>query len=114
MSIEELEVKNEVLNKKINDLESDNSSVSIRLEVAKGQISNQNDKLEMQAEKIKNIEAEKDTLDVILLFYLVLKFQQYRFCYSQYFVSTISLVNRTGGIIMSPQHLSGYPGLLTF
>ena len=48
MNIEELEVKNEALSVKVNDLESDNSSLSIRLEVAKGQISNQNDKLETQ------------------------------------------------------------------
>ena len=49
-----------------------------------------------------------------ILFYLVLKFQQYRVCHSQYFVSTISLFNTTGEMIMSLQHLSDHPGLLIF
>ena len=66
MNIEALEVKNEAPSKKVNGLESDNSSLGIRLEVAKGHISNQNDKLETQIEKIKDIEAEKETIDVIL------------------------------------------------
>ena len=66
IDIEELEVKNEALNIKVNSLESDKSSLSIRLEVAKGQISNQTDKLEKQVEEIKDIEAEKETIDAIL------------------------------------------------
>ena len=61
MNIEELEVKNEALGVKVNDLESDNSSLSIRLEIAKGQISNQNDKLE----SFKDIEEEKDAISVL-------------------------------------------------
>ena len=62
IEFEELEVINEALNKKLNGLESNSSSLSIRLEVAKGQISNQNDKLEEQVENIKDIEADKDAL----------------------------------------------------
>ena len=46
----------------MNDLESDNSSLTIRLEITKGQISNQNDKLE----NLKYIEAEKDAISVLI------------------------------------------------
>ena len=46
----------------MNDLESDNLSRSIRLEIAKGQISNQNDKLD----NLKDIEAEKDVISVLI------------------------------------------------
>ena len=62
INIEELELKNEALSVKVNDLESENSSLSIRLEIAKGQISNQNDKLD----DLKDIAAEKDANSVLI------------------------------------------------
>ena len=61
---EELDLKVESLSKNISDLESENKSLKIRLEVAKGQTSNSIDKFETQSKVIQDIEDEKTSMIV--------------------------------------------------
>lgn len=66
MTIDELELKVKALEKNVVVLESEKASLSIRLEIAKGQISNQNDELQKQVNDAKEIKEEKVTIDIRL------------------------------------------------
>ena len=63
INIEELELKVEAMNKTIIDLKSENTSLGIRLEVSKGQMSNEMDKFNTQSQLLKVVEDQKEALN---------------------------------------------------
>ena len=62
---EALIVENNTLRRKLSQLESDNKNINIRLEIAKGQLSNKNDAFE-KVVKDKEELSEKSLSDIVL------------------------------------------------